>query len=250
VPTSPLYPGAVRNFGSDVVNFTDTILAEHVNYLRAEVNSIETVLGTYLTLSSGFVGSYTEPTISFTWDSLKDRLANIEYGLHTAYAAKVPTGGTTGQVLVKSSGSDYAMSWTTGNFLPSQSSNNGKYLTTNGTSASWASISQVPSQSGQTGKYLTTDGSTASWATVPASYSAPTLGSTSIASGATVTNVNGLTINSTTIPSSKTLVSTDSVYAVPSQSGNTGKYLTTDGSTASWSTVSGETFSPFLLIGA
>ena len=42
------------------------------------------------------------------------------------------------------------------------------------------------------------------------SYSAPTLGSTSIASGATVTEVTGLTINSTTIPTSKTLVATDS----------------------------------------
>jgi hypothetical protein len=50
----------------------------------------------------------------------------------------------------------------------------------------------VPSQTGNSGKYLTTDGSTSSWGTV-ASYSAPTLGSTSIASGATVTTINGLT---------------------------------------------------------
>lgn len=42
------------------------------------------------------------------------------------------------------------------------------------------------------------------------SYSAPTIGSTSIASGATVTNLAGITINSTTIPTSKTLVATDS----------------------------------------
>ena len=140
MPTSPLYPSSVRNFGSDVVNFTDTILAEHVNYLRAEVNSIETVLGTYLTLSSGWVGSFTEPVISYTWDSLKDRLANIEYGLHTAYAAKTPTGGTTGQVLVKNSSSNYDFSWTTGNFLPSQSGNSGKYLTTNGSAASWTTV--------------------------------------------------------------------------------------------------------------
>ena len=166
MPTSPLYPGAVRNFGSDVVNFTDTILAEHVNYLRAEVNSIETVLGTYLTLSSGWVGSFTEPNISYTWDSLKDRLANIEYGLHVAYAAKTPTGGSSGQVLVKNSSTDYDFSWTTFTGLPSQSSNNGKFLTTDGSSASWAAISQVPSVSGNSGKYLYTDGSTASWETV------------------------------------------------------------------------------------
>ena len=140
MPTSPLYPGAVRNFGSDVVNFTDTILAEHVNYLRAEVNSIETVLGTYLTLSSGWVGSFTEPSISYTWDSLKDRLANIEYGLHTAYAAKTPAGGSAGQVLVKDSSDDYDFSWTTGDFLPSQSGHPGEYLTTDGTTASWSPV--------------------------------------------------------------------------------------------------------------
>ena len=169
MPTSPLYPGAVRNFGADVVNYTDTILAEHVNYLRAEVNSIETVLGTYLTLSSGFIGSYTEPVITYTWDSLKDRLANIEYGLHTAYAAKVPTGGSTGQILQKNSGTNYDFSWVTFTGLPSQSSNSGKFLTTDGSSASWQTISQVPSQTGNSGKYLTTDGSTASWETVTSS---------------------------------------------------------------------------------
>ena len=45
-------------------------------------------------------------------------------------------------------------------------------------------------------------------------------------------------INSTTIPSSKTLVATDSTaYVVPSQTGNSGKYLTTDGTTSSWGAV-------------
>lgn len=166
MPTSPLYPGAVRNFGSDVVNFTTTILAEHVNYLRAEVNSVETVLGTYLTLSSGWSGSFTEPTISYTWDSLKDRLANIEYGLHTAYAAKTPTGGTSGQVLQKNSSSNYDFSWVTFNGLPTQTSNSGKFLTTDGSTATWATVDALPTQTGNSGKYLTTDGSAASWTTV------------------------------------------------------------------------------------
>ena len=140
MPTSPLYPGAVRNFGSDVVNFTDTILADHVNTLRAEVNSVQTVLGTYLTLSSGWTGSFTQPTISYTWDSLKDRLANIEYGLNTAYAARTPTGGTIGQVLQKNSSSNYDFSWVTFNGLPTQTGQDGKYLTTDGSTASWATV--------------------------------------------------------------------------------------------------------------
>ena len=51
-------------------------------------------------------------------------------------------------------------------------------------------------------------------------------------------NTTAGTINNTTIPSSKTLVATDSTaYVVPSQTGNSGKYLTTDGSTSSWGTV-------------
>jgi hypothetical protein len=50
----------------------------------------------------------------------------------------------------------------------------------------------VPSQTGNNGKYLTTDGTTSSWGTV-AGYSAPTLGSTSVPSGATITTISGLT---------------------------------------------------------
>lgn len=50
---------------------------------------------------------------------------------------------------------------------------------------------------------------------------------------ATATSING-----TAIPSSKTLVATDSTtYVVPSQSGNSGKYLTTNGSVSSWASV-------------
>jgi hypothetical protein len=58
----------------------------------------------------------------------------------------------------------------------------------------------VPSQTGNSGKYLTTDGTTSSWGTV-ASYSAPTIGSTSIASGATVTTIAGLTLSTPAINS-------------------------------------------------
>ena len=50
---------------------------------------------------------------------------------------------------------------------------------------------------------------------------------------ATATSING-----TAIPSSKTLVATDSTaYVVPSQTGNSGKYLTTNGTVSSWASV-------------
>jgi hypothetical protein len=51
---------------------------------------------------------------------------------------------------------------------------------------------------------------------------------------ATATSING-----TTIPSSATLVKTaDTTLLVPSQTGQSGKYLTTDGTDSSWDTVS------------
>jgi len=50
--------------------------------------------------------------------------------------------------------------------VPSQTSNAGKYLTTNGTVSSWGAVDALPSQTSNSGKYLTTDGTTASWATV------------------------------------------------------------------------------------
>ena len=92
---------------------------------------------------------------------------------------------------------------------------------------------------------------------------------------ATATSING-----TAIPSSKTLVATDSTtYVVPSQTSNSGKYLTTNGTVSSWTpptgasagtytlttitvdssgritaissgTAQGETFNPLMLMGA
>lgn len=62
----------------------------------------------------------------------------------------------------------------------------------------------LPSQSGNSGKYLTNNGSgTLSWATV-SGYLAPTLGSTSIASGATVTTLAGLTLTAPTLTGTTT----------------------------------------------
>ncbi|CAB5222874.1 hypothetical protein UFOVP369_38 [uncultured Caudovirales phage] len=53
-------------------------------------------------------------------------------------------------------------SWTI-DTLPSQTSNSGKFLTTNGTSPSWATVDALPSQTSNSGKYLKTDGTSASW---------------------------------------------------------------------------------------
>jgi hypothetical protein len=76
----------------------------------------------------------------------------------------------------------------------------GKTLKYNGTDL-------VAAQSGNSGKYLTTDGTSTSWGTVEG-YSAPTIGSTSIASGATVTTVAGLTLTSPTVDTPALTLST------------------------------------------
>ena len=58
--------------------------------------------------------------------------------------------------------------------LPTQTGNNGKYLTTNGSAMSWATVDALPSQAGTSGKKLTTNGSAASWGavdTTPTAYS-------------------------------------------------------------------------------
>ena len=73
------------------------------------------------------------------------------------------------------------------------------------TTAMAAATALLPEQTSNSGKYLTTNGSgTLSWGTV-SGYSAPTLGSTSIASGATVTTIAGLTLTAPTFTGTVTL---------------------------------------------
>lgn len=49
---------------------------------------------------------------------------------------------------------------------PSQTSNSGKYLTTDGTTPSWATVDALPAQANNGGYYLTTNGTTATWAAI------------------------------------------------------------------------------------
>jgi hypothetical protein len=76
--------------------------------------------------------------------------------------------GTNGQVLTADSSTSTGVAWTTLSFLPSQTGNAGRFLTTNGTSASWAVVDALPSQTGNAGRYLTTNGTVASWAVIEA----------------------------------------------------------------------------------
>lgn len=106
--------------------------------------------------------------------------------------------------------------------VPTQTSNSGKYLTTNGSALSWATVDALPTQTSNSGKYLTTDGTTASWATVSGGASLPTQ---------TGNSGKYLTTDGTN-------TSWSTVNALPTQTGNSGKILTTDGTSASWMTAS------------
>ena len=103
------YPASVKSFTTKV-DFTDTVLAAHVNSLQLEVVALQVELGTDVAVGSGWVGAV--DFVTTNWNTLKDRLANIEYGLKTAYDGSMPTGGTAGQVLIKNSSTNYDASWT------------------------------------------------------------------------------------------------------------------------------------------
>jgi len=89
-----------------------------------------------------------------------------------------------------------------GGGLPTQTSQSGKYLTTDGTNASWSEVDGLPSQTGNTGKYLTTDGTNPSWATVAAGGGPITTNADSISANQTISSgTNGFSVGPVTIQS-------------------------------------------------
>jgi len=126
---------------------------------------------------------------------------------------------------------------------PNQSGNSGRFLTTDGTNTAWEPVqlgadvsgtlpianggtgqttataafdALAPAQTGNSGKFLTTDGSTTAWELVD--VTADITGAVPIANGGT----------------GQTTATAGFNALAPSQSGNSGKFLTTDGTNTAW----------------
>ena len=136
----------------------------------------------------------------------------------------------------------------TGSSLPDQSGHAGEFLTTDGSDASWAAVDALPSQTGYSGRVLGTDGFVAGWvepeivqrSTMPQA-SADELGNIYQFVGATDANyTNGYfykCVSDGQEPAtySWTQVSVQPAPSgLPDQTGQSGKFLTTDGTDASW----------------
>jgi hypothetical protein len=156
------------------------------------------VSGTDLTLSGNLTVNGTTTNINSTNLVVEDK--NIVLGDATSPTDTTADGGG---ITLKGT-TDKTFNWVdaTDAWTSSEHINlaSGKTLKYNGTDL-------VAAQSGNSGKYLTTDGTNTSWGTV-SGYSAPTLGSTSIASGATVTTIAGLTLTSPTLTGTSTISGT------------------------------------------
>jgi len=77
------------------------------------------------------------------------------------------TSGVTGTLPIANGGTGQTTASNAINALvPSQASNSGKYLTTDGSAVSWGTVDALPNQAGNSGKYLTTNGTSASWASI------------------------------------------------------------------------------------
>ena len=124
----------------------------------------------------------------------------------TATGGAITVGGT---LAIGSGGTGQTTATAAFNALaPSQTSNSGKYLTTNGSTTSWATVDALPSQTGNSGKYLTTDGTVASWAALSIPSSTYTRSSFTATAGQTTFTVtytvgyvevflNGVLLNAT-----------------------------------------------------
>jgi len=231
----PLVVSSLNVQGSTVLNTTLTVLgastfasasigavtATQIQYLAGLTSDVQTQLNGKVTaaqvatLYAPLTGATFTGAISATGLTLTNDLtvANGGTGLSATTKGGIFVGnsttsftnvtvGTDGYLLTADSAQATGLKWAAAPVsLPSQTSNSGKYLTTDGTSASWVTLNALPTQTGNTGKFLTTDGTTSSWATLTASnltggtLSSTILGNSTVYIGTTAVALNRTTAN-------------------------------------------------------
>jgi len=80
---------------------------------------------------------------------------------HSDIATIIPTQTSNSGKFLTTNGT--TLTWGNVDTLPNQAFNSGKFLTTNGSTSNWSEISILPSQTDNSGKFLTTDGTSLSW---------------------------------------------------------------------------------------
>jgi len=252
----------------------------HAQYLTTtEANSVYEQIGA-ASLAQTAAAAYTDTAISnlvnsapSTLDTLKelsDALggdAAFATTVTNSIAAKAPLASptftgtittpltTAGYVTTNSSGVISSVATIPNSGLTNSS------ITINGTPVSLGGSTTIsagdslPTQSGNTGKYLTTDGTSPSWGTIDLSSKLNTSDFTySTISIPVYDAIENLPSASSNHGRWAHVHSEGSMYfahagswiksaVYPSQSGQSGKYLSTDGTSASWSTISTATYS-------
>jgi hypothetical protein len=156
--TKRRFAGVVRDASDGVIKaFKDATIkpTSSVNFSESGL-AYSDIRVAAITASSATIGSVTNAEIGY--------LSGVTSAIQTQLNSKAvyPSQASNSGNFLTTDGT--STSWAS--VYPTQTSNSGKYLTTNGSTTSWATVDALPSQTNNSGKYLTTNGTSASWATL------------------------------------------------------------------------------------
>ena len=259
VPTTTSQLTNNSNFVSDANyvhtdnNFTTTLK----NKLNGIASGAEVNVNADWDATSGAAEILNKPTIpTATSDLTNDSDFQTSTDVSTAIAGKLDkSGGTMTGALTLSGAPTGDLEASTkkyvddsisgiGSGLPSQSGNSGKFLTTDGTDASWATVPTPPSAytSNPEMNGVASAGSSSNYAKGDHVHPTDTSRQANITANGILKGDGSGGVSAAvagTDYQSPLTAGTDYQTPLPSQSGNSGKFLTTDGTDLSWGTPSG-----------